>query len=272
MDADAMDECMRVVDAAYLLHDTLQCGPEERLRLMNAGRDQALAAVDACSKAAEAAGDAATSPALQAQLLYLRGKATACTEEGRVSDEAERLLADAVKLSPGLIGAWNCLGECFWQRGEYETAKHTFLGTLAFERTATTLCHLSMLLRAMSGAAGLSEPLLLESVSLAKESVRLDPTDAKAWSGLGAAHFSCHIHVTGSAEDLHLANRAFTQAGKVKDSAYVNPDLIMNHAMVLGLLDCPERALEGLQHRNMVALQARRREAGWQKARHSRLS
>ena len=181
------------------------------------------------------------SRALQARILYLRGKATASAEGGRVSEEAERMLADAVKLSPSIIDAWNCLGECFWERGEYETAKYTFLGALEHERTAATLCHLSMLLRTMSGAAGLNEALLLESVSLAKESVRLDPTNAGAWSGLGAAHFSCHIHVTASAEDLHLANRAYTQAAKV--SSAESADLICNHAMVLGLLDTTEPCL-----------------------------
>ena len=161
---DAFEAASSVIEAAYLLHDSLyQCGPEERQRLMSEGRDRALAAVETCVRAAEAEGEAVMSPEVQSRLLYLRGKATACSEDGRLSDEAERLLADAVKLNPTIIDAWNCLGECFWQRGEYETAKHTFLGALDFERTAATLCHLSMLLRTMSGAAGMNEQLLLES-------------------------------------------------------------------------------------------------------------
>ena len=67
------------------------------------------------------------SPEVQSRLLYLRGKATACSEDGRLSDEAERLLADAVKLNPTIIDAWNCLGECFWQRGEYRRPSTRFL-------------------------------------------------------------------------------------------------------------------------------------------------
>ena len=112
------------------------------------GSPAALAAVAACEAAQSEADDPSWDKhALQARLYYLRGKAIASTEEGRLSDEAERLLADAVKLKPSLNDAWNCLGECFWERGELDTARHTFHGALEHERTCATLCHLSMLLR-----------------------------------------------------------------------------------------------------------------------------
>lgn len=118
------------IDAAYALHDSLYaCSPEERASRMQAARDHVLELVtslEADGMAEEADGGSE----LQAKLLYLRGKAIACAEDGQSDDEAERLLADAVKLDPTLIGAWNCLGECFWQRGELETARHTFLGAL----------------------------------------------------------------------------------------------------------------------------------------------
>ena len=44
--------------------------------------------------------------------------------------------------------------------------------------------------------------------------------------GLGAAHLSVHLNVTSAAEDLHLANRAFTQAGRVMAPAE-DPDLLL---------------------------------------------
>jgi tetratricopeptide (TPR) repeat protein len=100
-----------------------------------------------------------------------------------------------------------------------------------------------MLLRSMSGAIGCNEQMLFESVALAKESAKLDPSNERAWSGLGAAHFSLHINVTSAAEDLHMAHRAFTQAAKVS-SDEKNPDLHLNHANVLMLLDATEAALK----------------------------
>jgi len=107
-----------------------------------------------------------------------------------------------------------------------------------------TLCHLSMLLRALSSgqASGGIDALLSESVALAKESVRLDMSSPRAWSGLGAAHLSLHLHVSSEAEDLHLANRAFTQASKV-GASQDDADLLANHATVQMMLDCPEPAL-----------------------------
>ena len=218
----------------------------------------ALSKVEACAKVldAEAADGSAEWRSLQAQLLYLRGKAVSCSDDGRGSTDAERLLSDAVKLDPSLIDAWNCLGECFWQRGELETARYTFLGALEHARTGGTLCHLSMLLRTMSAAAGLNESLLFESVALAKEAVRLDPTNERAWAGLGSAHLSLHINVTGAADDLHMAHRAFTHAARVTGGGGTGgggtataaaesrlADLHVNHAMVCVLLDDADGAL-----------------------------
>jgi len=236
------------VDAAYALHDTLYAlSPVKRTSQMKAAREAALEAVAAC----EADADLSTHDwrATQAHLLYLRGKAVASSDEGRTSDEAERYLADAVKLNPGLMDAWNCLGECFWSRGDLDAARHTFRAALDHERSPATLCHLSMLLRTISAGqtAGGIDALLSESVALAKESVRLDTSSSKAWSGLGSAHLSLHIHVSSEVEDLHLANRAFTQAAKVDGAINQDdPDLIVNHATVHMMLDCPEPALHQL--------------------------
>ena len=158
--------------------------------------EAALSKVEACAKVldAEAAGTERGGRSLQAQLLYLRGKAVSCSDDGRGSTDAERLLSDAVKLDPSLIDAWNCLGECFWQRGELETARYTFLGALEHARTGGTLCHLSMLLRTMSAAAGLNESLLFESVaSLRRRCASTRRTSAR---GRGSGRRTCRCTST----------------------------------------------------------------------------
>ena len=157
---------------------------------------------------------------MQALLWCLRGKAMTLGEEGRGSLEAEVLLADAVKLDPSLIDAWNCLGECFWHRNELETARCTFVCALEHERSADTLRLLSMLLRTMarSGHEGPAS-LLAESVHLAKESVRRDAGAAKCWLGLGCAHLVSYLDVTQTAEELHLAHKALSQASRAAAAA-----------------------------------------------------
>ena len=237
----ALLTAQRDVDAAYaLLDDVIPAGgEEERTTRMALARDRALAAVEA-AEAAEDAVEVATKTdrrSVQARLLYLRGKATASSDEGRLSTSAERHLSAAVKLDPSLLDAWNCLGECFWARGALELARHTFQAALEHDRNAATLRHLSMLLRALSQHEGAVETLLAESVSLAKESVRLDTSSAKNWAGLGAAHLSLHVHVSSEAEDLHLAHRAFKQAVKVAER--VDATILVNHATVLAMLDGP---------------------------------
>ena len=45
--------------------------------------------------------------------------------------EAEQLLSKAVKLEPNLVDAWIELGECYWKRGDVNTAKTCFEGALS---------------------------------------------------------------------------------------------------------------------------------------------
>ena len=199
------------------LHDApSSSAPESSRALLAEAQAQALKLIDGCE---EEVG-ATESPALQALLWCLRGKAMTLGEEGRGSLEAEVLLADAVKLDPSLIDAWNCLGECFWHRNELETARCTFVCALEHERSADTLRLLSMLLRTMarSGHEGPAS-LLAESVHLAKESVRRDAGAAKCWLGLGCAHLVSYLDVTQTAEELHLAHKALSQASRAAAAA-----------------------------------------------------
>ena len=165
-------------DDAYALHDAIYATQEAQDAAMEAAQARALAAVDAAEAAAETQQK---DTALLARLRYLRGKACASTADGQGSAEAETLLADAVKLDPLLVDAWNCLGECFWARGEFPLAMHTLKGALAHRRDPATLCKLSQLLRAMGareaqkGDAQQKEKHLVEARKMAKEA-RARPT------------------------------------------------------------------------------------------------
>ena len=162
-------------DDAYALHDAIYATQEAQDAAMEAAQARALAAVEAAEAAAETQQK---DTALLARLRYLRGKACASTADGQGSAEAETLLADAVKLDPLLVDAWNCLGECFWARGEFPLAMHTLKGALAHRRDPATLCKLSQLLRAMGareaqkGDAQQKEKHLVEARKMAKEGAR----------------------------------------------------------------------------------------------------
>jgi len=64
----------------------------------------------------------------KAYQLYLKGRALNVLPDH--SPEAETLLSRSVKLDPTLVEAWNELGECYWKRGDIETAKTCFEGAL----------------------------------------------------------------------------------------------------------------------------------------------
>lgn len=168
-----LENAQRLVDAAYDLHESLYAENEEqRTTYMTDAQAKALNALDTYDAVVEASG-VVKDASLQAMLWYLRGKCMACTVVGRSSEAAEQLLSDSVKLDPTRNDAWNCLGECFWSQDNLEAAKYTFIGALEHGRTATTLSHLSMLLRSMSRHGhGVNEAMLTESVQLAKEAVR----------------------------------------------------------------------------------------------------
>lgn len=231
------------MDNAYALHDDLYAPLADRLATMAASRS----AAEAIIASAEAWAEVVTSTELQARLHYLRGKVATCGAEGRGSAAAGRLLADAVKLDPSLIGAWNALGECYWQRGELEAARGCFHGALAHRRTCDSLCHLSMLLRVIAGRSPPEEAqsCVLESVALAKDAVRFEPSSQRAWFSMGNAHLSVYKFCTASADELHLASKAFTQATRAgaleakhgSQLAIINADLAMNHGLTYFLLE-----------------------------------
>ena len=287
----------QATDAAFVLHDRLYAYTrEDRLAKMLAAQATATTLIDHAEAAAGRTGCRRT----QARIWYLRGKAAACGREGHNSAHAERLLGDAVKLEPTLVCAWNALGECYWQRGDLEEARGCFIGALAHEVNATSLCHLSMLLRMHVEEPQLAAERILESLDLAKEAVRLEPCSPKAWSCLGCALLSSYAHGGGKLfDELHQAHRAFVVACKSADAAnsvpaYADatkatdvadaanaanatdvadpdPDLLMNHALAHFLLDDIDAAIAcyGAAHALDPTLggDARRQEA-WEHACH----
>ena len=65
----------------------------------------------------------------KAYRTYLKGRVLNVAPDH--CPEAEQLLSKAVKLEPNLVNAWIELGECYWKRGEVETAKTCFEGALS---------------------------------------------------------------------------------------------------------------------------------------------
>ena len=68
-----------------------------------------------------------------AKCFFLRGKALNVKPE--YDPVAQDALSKAVKLEPRLVEAWNCLGECYWKKGDVEAAKNCFTGALGHVRT-----------------------------------------------------------------------------------------------------------------------------------------
>merc|ERR1712241_88573 len=76
--------------------------------------------------------------AKKAHRTYLKGRTLNVVPDH--SPEAEQLLSKAVKLEPNLVDAWIELGECYWKRGDVETAKTCFEGALSHGEICQLLC------------------------------------------------------------------------------------------------------------------------------------
>ena len=72
---------------------------------------------------------------MKARRTYLKGRALNVASDHNL--EAEQLLSRAVKLEPNLVDAWIELGECYWKRGDVNTAKTCFEGALSHVSLAT---------------------------------------------------------------------------------------------------------------------------------------
>lgn len=167
----------------------------------------------------------------KAVFLYLKGRLL--NLDGDFNLEAEGLLSRAVKLNPTLVEAWNELGESYWKKGDWVTAKTCFEGALQHKKNKVSLRCLSMVLRQMPSSHP-EESLANVELGLAKgkEAVSLDTTDGLSWSILGNAYFSHFFLVSQNPKTLKQAMTAYAQAEKDVVSR-TTPELHYNKGIAL---------------------------------------
>lgn len=180
-----------------------------------------LAEILAASFKLEAAGVPAAD---RARALFLRGRlqestANADTTFGSADlAAAEEALKKAAKLNPALDGAWICLGQLFWKKGNLEGAKNCYLSVLKRGPNKKTLQAMSMLCRSLAkskAAPGSEEQrgFVAESMEHAKAAVKLDMRDGNSWYQVGMAYMS-QFFAEGAADPAKLqhALKAFQSA------------------------------------------------------------
>ncbi|CAG5929154.1 unnamed protein product [Menidia menidia] len=125
----------------------------------------------------------------KAEFLLLKGRCLNVSPD--FSAAAEESLSRAVKLEPGLVEAWNVLGEQYWKRGDLVGARSCFTGALQQKKNKVSLRNLSMVLRQLpAGSSEAHGKQVLESVDMARQAVQLDVTDGTSWHILGNAYVS----------------------------------------------------------------------------------
>ena len=137
----------------------------------------------------------------RARALFTRGRlqeaaADPSTDEGAAMlTAAEEALKKAAKLDPALDGAWNCLGQLFWKKGNLEGAKNCYRAVLARGPNKKTHQAMSMLSRALAKSKAKpgseeQKQLVAESMDHAKEAVKLDVADGASWYAVGMAYMA----------------------------------------------------------------------------------
>ncbi|XP_048827655.1 tetratricopeptide repeat protein 5 [Brienomyrus brachyistius] len=191
-----------------------------------------------------------------AQYLLLRGRCLGVVSG--FSAAAEESLSRAVKLEPGLVEAWNTLGEQFWRKGDLAAAKTCFTGALQQCKNKVSLRSLSMVLRQLpAGDAEEQGKRVLESVDLARQAVQLDVTDGTSWYILGNAYVSLFFSSGQNPQMSQQALSAYAQAERVDSTASCNPDLHFNRATLFQYEEMFSSALAG--YSRAVAL-----DPGWE--------
>lgn len=185
--------------------------------------------------------------ARRARVLYLKGRARNVTPDHCV--EAERYLSRAVKLEPNLVEAWNELGECYWKRGDVDTATTCFQGALTHGKNKVSLRNLSIVMRQRSCDSSEEKLRSIEcGLERAREAVQMDTRDGISWSILGNAYLAHFFSVSQNPRTLKQAMTAYKQAEKDVISKN-SPELHHNKGIALkyeedyvGALDCFARA------------------------------
>ena len=170
--------------------------------------------------------------------------------------EAEEHLSRAVKLNPSSVDTWNSLGECFWKKGDLNTARMCFSTALDRAKNKTSLRSMSMVLRQLGEDDSSRRSNISQSVELAKQALTLDIDDGISWSKfslslslpppplpcphdlvsscaviLGNAYLSYMFNCSLRREDLNKALNAYEKA-KYLEKSRNHPDLYYNQSTV----------------------------------------
>lgn len=185
----------------------------------------------------------------KARRTYLKGRVLNVASDHCA--EAEQLLSRAVKLEPNLVDAWIELGECYWKRGDVNTAKTCFEGALSHGENKVALRNLSIVMRQKASESSEDRLRNIEAgLTRAREAVNLDPIDGISWSILGNAYLAHYFSVSQNPHILNKAMSAYKNAEK--DIIALNtPELHHNKGIALkyeedysNALKCFKRAQE----------------------------
>ncbi|XP_040272710.1 tetratricopeptide repeat protein 5 isoform X1 [Bufo bufo] len=180
----------------------------------------------------------------KAFFLMLKGKALNVTPSYCL--EAEEMLSKAVKLDPGLVEAWNQLGEVYWKKMDVTAAKTCFLGALNHCKNKVSLRNLSMVMRQQRAQdADENSQNIMDSVKQAKQAVQMDTRDGTSWYILGNAYLSLFFCTGQNPKISQQALNAYVQAERVDKTASSNPDLHLNRATLCKYEENYQGALDG---------------------------
>ncbi|KAF6033102.1 TTC5 [Bugula neritina] len=169
-----------------------------------------------------------TSLKSKAEHLMLSGKCL--NVKSKFDENAQELVSKAVKLDPKHVESWNILGECFWKKGDIESAKNCFTGALQHSKNKVSLRNLSMVLRQFGSSPEDKLHHIHDSVTHAKEAINLDISDGTSWFVLGNAYLALFFSGSQNEQSIQNCMKAYSQAEKDL-IAKNNPDLHFNRSM-----------------------------------------
>nr|KAJ3419639.1 hypothetical protein HK105_006711 [Polyrhizophydium stewartii] len=119
--------------------------------------------------------DPTLSPQQQAGYHLLRGRLYSVF--GQYHPLAEMNLARSVKLDPSNVEAWNMLGGCYWEKGDFELARYSFEMAIEQGANAKSIWMLGTTLRMLDP----TKKGIDEALAKYKEALALDVNCEDAW-------------------------------------------------------------------------------------------
>ncbi|KAF0687131.1 Aste57867_21102 [Aphanomyces stellatus] len=216
-----MEVAQQKLDELYDIHDHYFSADkqEKKLKLQSIA-DEILELIDRV--------EIGSNRNLKAAASYIKGKALDAFPEYNSSSEA--LLSQAAKLDPCNLDIWVSLGNCFWKKGDLNSAKNCFENCLEYGESKQAMRSLSMLLRKMGTNAEEKSRNIKTSIKHAKRALNLDIQDGISWYVMGNAYLALFFSSSHSTIDLDRSLAAYTRAEAA--GAGNNPDLHFNRANV----------------------------------------